>query len=115
MLKPRRHTDNAGGGKIWRRKYFYTRRTVQCHPQPAASVLRALVHLARPTSACCAEPSMIHGEEDPGGLLWRRQVRRHYGAGQVFPFGLRGMYSASESLSFEADIKTNTSVISRSE
>ncbi len=64
------------------------------------------MHLARPTSTCCAKPSMIHGEEDPGGLLWRRQVQQHYGAGQVLSSGMGGMYSASEVLSFEADIKT---------
>ncbi len=59
---------------------------------------------------------MIHGE-DPGGPLWRRHVRRSYGAGQDLSYAMRGVCSAFELLPFEVDVipdQANISVISRS-
>ncbi|PBK86833.1 hypothetical protein ARMGADRAFT_1123913 [Armillaria gallica] len=80
MLKPRRHTDNAGGGKIWRRKYFYSQRAVDVTHDllPLFYVLSCILPVQHPP-----EPLMIPGKKDPGGPLWRRRVWRNYGAGQV--------------------------------
>ncbi len=93
MVKPRRHTDNAGGGKIWRRKYFYSQRAVDVTYDllPLFYALSCILPVQHPP-----EPSMIPGETDPGGPLWRRRVWRNYGAGQVLTRTscMRGAYSA---------------------